>query len=50
MKVLLISAYFPMKLDDPARSFVRDEAFERSKPVVDVYVARWRYAGRFLVQ
>ena len=47
MKVLLISAYFPMKLDDPARSFVRDEAFELSKAGVDVYVARWRYAGRF---
>jgi len=50
MKVLLISAYFPLKLDDLAHSFVRDEAFELSKAGVDVYVARWRCAGRFLVQ
>jgi len=50
MKVLLISAYFPLKLDDSARSFVCDEAFELSKAGVDVYVARWRSAGRFLVQ
>jgi glycosyltransferase involved in cell wall biosynthesis len=47
MKVLLISAYFPIKPDDPARSFVRDEACALSEIGVEVHVARWRYAGRF---
>ena len=47
MKVLLISAYFPIKADDPARSFVSDEACALSKTGVEVHVARWRYAGRF---
>jgi glycosyltransferase involved in cell wall biosynthesis len=47
MKVLLISAYFPIKQDDPTRSFVRDEASALSKAGVEVHVARWRYAGRF---
>jgi len=46
MKVLLVSAYFPVKPEDPARSFVRDEAFALSDSGVDVHVARWRYAGR----
>lgn len=47
MKVLLISAYFPIKPDDPVRSFVRDEACALSEVGVEVHVARWRYAGRF---
>jgi len=47
MKVLLISAHFPITPEDPARSFVRDEAHEFSKTGVAVHVARWRYAGRF---
>jgi len=46
MKVLLISAYFPTKPVDPARSFVRDEAVALSKTGVEVHVARWRYVGR----
>lgn len=47
MKVLLISAYFPMKPDDFARSFVREEAQALSKMGVEVHVACWRYGGRF---
>lgn len=43
----MVSAYFPIKQDDPARSFVRDEACALSKAGVEVHVARWRYAGRF---
>ena len=46
MKVLLVSAYFPVKPDDSARSFVRDEAYALSRSGVEVDVARWRYAGR----
>jgi glycosyltransferase involved in cell wall biosynthesis len=47
MKALLISAYFPIEPADPARSFVRDEAYALSKTDVEVHVARWRYSGRF---
>lgn len=47
MKVLLVSAYFPIKPCDSARSFVRDEACVLSKAGVEVHVARWRYGGRF---
>jgi len=47
MKVLLVSANFPIKPSDPGRSFVHDEACALSKAGVEVHVARWRYAGRF---
>jgi len=46
MRVLLISAYFPIKRTDFVSSFVRDEARELVRKGVDVHVAFWKYAGR----
>jgi glycosyltransferase involved in cell wall biosynthesis len=46
MRVLFISAYFPVKRTDFVYWFVRDEACELVRKGLDVHMAFWKYSGR----